>query len=295
MILAAGHHALICDRTLLEVLGDVASLAIARRESEPLAKFWRTHRERYTAFDRIRVLRDPALVGRVRALTANLQCTRYSATANAHALVVEARWLGGDPRVSRSAQRALATRVTRLEHLLATEAPDAIVDHEVGDVRAALVALDACDLRAALATADRTSFGALMEACCVVGLDGDIGLGTLGTHTLAAGKPLFAVPYISASEAPPLSLVERVVARTGEYSAAAANALFADDARALCGGFQIAPTWYSGATLHEAAAYAGACAQRLDREDPLARELARLREQMIDAAHDDHAVLEWIA
>jgi len=286
------HHLLICERALLEPLGDVTTGAIARRDAAPLANFWRINRTRYTSYDQIRVARDGDLVASTQATLARLEQSRYAASSNAHALMVEARWLAPVERVSRTAQRALAVRIARLDHLLATKGPDALVDQEVGGVRTALVALDACDLHAALAAAPHASFPAIMEACCAIGLDGDHGLGALVPHTLAPGKPLFATPYISATDAPSPELAARVGARFATYSAAGANTLFAEDAAALCGTYDSPPSWAIGAALHEAAAYAAATAVQSDPRGETA--LLRVRAQLLEAARGDHAVLEWI-
>ncbi len=287
------HHLLVCERTLLEPLGDVTTTAIARREAAPILKFWRINRARYAAYDQIRIARDPELIAATRACVARLERSGHAESPAARALIVEARFLSPVERVSRPAQRALAIRIARLDHLISTGSPGALVQHEVAGVRAAVVALDACDLHAALAAAPHASYAAVMGACCVIGRDGDHGLGPHVHHTLAAGKPLFAMPYISTTDAPPPALAARVTARAGRYTAADANRLFAEDTGALCGEYASAPTWATGAAVVEAAAYAAATATQTDPRREAA--LRRVRERLVEAARDDHAVLEWIA
>jgi hypothetical protein len=287
------HHLLICERALLEPLGDVTTTAIAQRDLAPLAKFWRVNRTRYTAYDQVRVARDGELVAATRATLARLEQSRYAASSNAHAVIVEARWLAPVEYVSRTAQRALAIRVARLDLLLATRGPDPLVDQEVAGVRAALVALDSCDLQATLATAPHASYEAIMQACCTIGLDGDHGLGSLTPHTLAPGKPLYATPYISATDAPSPELATRVTTRFATYAAAGANELFAEDARAVCGMYLTPPSWTTGAALREAADYATAIAKQSEARHSAA--FLRVRELVLEAARGDLAMLEWIA
>lgn len=286
------HHLLICERALVEALGDVTTGAIARRDVAPLAKFWRVNRARYSAYDQVRVSRDGELVAATQATLARLEQSRYAASSNAHAVIVEARWLAPVEYVSRTAQRALAVRVARLDLLLATKSPDALVDQEVAGVRAALVALDSCDLHATLANAPHASFEAIMQACCTIGLDGDQGLGSLISHTLAPGKPLYATPYICATAAPPTELAARVTEKFGSYDAARANELFGEDAATLCGTYLTPPAWTTGDALHEAADYAGAIAAQTEGRQSAA--LSRVRELVLEASRGDLAILEWI-
>jgi len=289
----AMHHLLICERTLVEPLGDVTTAAIARRDASGLERFWSINRLRYTGYDQIRIARDERIFTALQGCLARLEQSPYAAVPQAHALLVEAKWLAPIDRVSRPAQRALAVRVSRLERLLGSQAPEALITREVLGARAAIAALDRCDLHAQLAAAPHGSFTTLMGACCVIGLDGDHGLGPLVATTLATGKPLFAPPYISASASPPPELLARVVAGRGAYSAAAANALFAEDAAALCGEYAAAPTWSTGAALEEAASYATALARTS--EPRVAAALERARAQLVEAAQAEHVVLEWLA
>jgi hypothetical protein len=289
----AVHHLLICERTLVEPLGDITTAAITRRDASGLARFWSINRLRFTGYDQIRVARDERIFAALEACLARLEQSPHAAASQAHALLVEAKWLAPVERVSRPAQRALAARVARLERLLASQAPEALVTREVIGTRIAIAALERCDLHAQLAAAPHGSYAMLMEACCVIGVDGDHGLGTLVTHTLATGKPLFVPPYITASAAPPAELEARVIAAAGTYSAAAANALFADDAVVLCGEFKTAPTWSAGAALEEAASYATALARTS--EPRTARALERAGAHLTEAARSDHVVLEWLA
>jgi hypothetical protein len=292
----AVHHLLICERTLVEPLGDITTTAITRRDATGLARFWAINRLRFTGYDQIRVARDERSFAALQACLARLERSPFAANPHAHALLVEAKWLAPVDRVSRPAQRALAARIARLDRLLVSQAPgapEALVAREVIGMRCALAALDRCDLHAQLAAAAHGSYAMLMEACCVIGADGDHGLGTLIAHTLATGKPLFVSPYITASAVPPAELAARVVASKGAYSAAAANALFAEDAAAVCGEYVAAPTWASGAALQEAASYAAAIARTS--EPRIAAALARAGDHLVEAARADHVVLEWLA
>jgi len=287
------HHLLICERTLVEPLGDVTTAAIARRDASGLARFWSINRLRYTGYDQIKVARDERIFTAMQTCLARLEQSPHAAAPHAHALLVEAKWLAPAERVSRPAQRALAARISRLGRLLDSQAPEALVTREVIGARGALAALERCDLHAKLAAAPHGSYATLMGACCVIGLDGDHGLGPLVTHTLATGKPLFVPPYLSASASPPPEVEARVIAAAGAYSAAAANALFARDAVELCGEYAAAPTWSAGAALEEAASYAAALARTSEPRTATLLEHAAAR--LAEAARAEHVVLEWLA
>ena len=287
------HHLLICERTLVEPLGDLTTAAIARRDPSGLARFWSINRLRFVGYDQIRVAPDEPVFTALHACLARLEQSQYASGPHAHALLVEAKWLAPLERVSRPAQRALAARIARLDRLLGSKAPEALVTREVIGARVALAALERCDLHAQLAAAPHGSYAMLMEACCVIGVDGDHGLGTLVAHTLATGRPLFVPPYISASASPPPELEARVIAAAGAYSAAAANTLFGEDAAALCGEYVAAPTWSTGAALDEAASYALALARTS--EPRIAAALRRAHVHLLEASRGDHVVLEWLA
>lgn len=301
------HVAMICEPALLFELGDAASRAIADFDAAPLAAWWEAHRDRLLRFDEFQVPFDLEVLRLMRVC-------RDLISSHPAADLAAVRQLLASPMpttstVSRTAQRAVIGRLQRLARLIELEAPATLVEDDGLHGLGAWASLEGPHYSANRAAADYRAdpvrwppavFDDLVLACCVIGSDGDVGIGDLyglatGESEFALPRQLFTIPEVPDGDPPSQTLFERTLERFGVYSSTDAARLYFEYVLDETGHGYTYPSWGIGKELRPVAAEVAELALSRDRADhDLARRMSAYRDILLRASEAGHAIVSWV-
>ncbi len=319
------HCALICEPALLLDLGDAASRAIADFDDAPLASLWKVHRNRLLRFDEFQVPFDAEVPRLIRVCRDLLPSHPAADLAAVRQLLASP--LPTAATVSRTAQRALIYRLQRLASLIELEAPATIVEEDGLEGLRAWASLEGPHYSADRAAADYNVdpvrwppavFDDLVLACCVIGSDGDVGIGDLyglaiGEDEFALPRQLFTMPEVPDGAPASQILFERTLERFGAYSSAAAAQVYFDYVLDETGHGYTYPSWGIGTELRPVAEEVEEIARSRDRDEDedededeaededededegdLDRRMSGYRDTLLRTSEVGHAIMSWV-